>query len=306
MITELTAEEYRALDVRPEHCYNSAVFTELNAEKVDAVHYLAWFEEGKLRATLILGEDAATLRSPFSAPFGGFNCVREPSDVLVEMIFDDLRSYASEKGKRLRITFPPEFYSTSVSAFVIRAVNTPWIEVVSDYNYYYPTAGADEYESALSKDERKKLRRAVKAGYDFRMVTDEAEKREVYEVIRRNRESQGYPLRMTLGQVMATEAAVKIDFFMMRDPEGNPVAAAICYHVSPGVVQVIYWGDLLEFRDSHPMNLLAMEVFRHYRETGVAIVDVGPSSTDGIPNRGLCTFKHRVGCRLCGRVSISL
>ncbi|MDE6267228.1 MAG: hypothetical protein K2M07_07765 [Muribaculaceae bacterium] len=306
MITELTAEQYSELDVNPAHCYNTVAFAELNSSKVERVHYLAWFIDGKLRVTLILGEDEATLRSPFSAPFGGFDCVRHPSDEDVEMIFNDLRNYAADLNKTLSITLPPLFYSNELSSFLIRAVNTPWINVTADYNYHYNTAIPPDFNLPTFKEIRKKLRRANSAGFQFQLVIEEHKKREVYEVIRRNRESQGYPLSMTFGQIMSTEAIVRMDFFMMYDEARHPVASAICYHVAPGIVQVIYWGDLVDYRPLYPMNLFAMRVFAHYHEAGIKIVDVGPSSTGGIPNRGLCTFKHRIGCELTSKYTLTI
>lgn len=306
MMKELTAEEYKGLDVNPMHCYNSLPFTELNSNKVDRLRFFAWFEDDKLRATVILGENSESLRSPFSAPFGGFDCMRDPSDELVEQIFSDLGSMAAESGKPVIITLPPSFYSPSVEPFAIHAINDPAIEVVADYNYHFTTSLAPDYDLHLTKDGRKNLRKANNADFKFQLVMDHDKKRTVYDIIRQNRESQGYPLRMSFEQVMATAEIIRIDFFIMHDRMKNPVAAAICYHVTPEIVQVIYWGDLIEYRSSNPMSLLAARVFLHYYEAGVRIVDAGPSSTDGVPNRGLCSFKRRIGCELSSKVTIKL
>lgn len=307
MLTELTPEEYARLGIAPLHCYNSVEFTDLNSDKTDSVHFLVWFNGGKPSASLILGEDGRSLRSPFSAPFGGVNIDRVPDDAMVEMILEDLRAYASEKGKEVVLTMPPEIYSRCVAPFMIRAVNTPWIKTVADYNYHYVTADAAEYDLLLPhKRQRRKLRKANSAGFVFQRVMDESKKAEVYDIISRNRRDQGYYLKMTYDQVRATEKVVPIDYFIMHNVDGEPVASAICYHVTGDVVQVIYWGDLLDYRSQHPMDYFAMKLFKHYRETGVAMVDVGPSSTDGVPNRGLCEFKFNVGCRLSAKYTLTV
>ncbi|MBD5246097.1 MAG: GNAT family N-acetyltransferase [Barnesiella sp.] len=306
MITELTAEQYKALGFTPMHCYNSTDFVALNAGKVQCVHYLAWFDHEKLWATLILGEDEDSLRSPFSAPFGGFDCLHLPTDEMVETIFNDLKMFASGKGKNLYITLPPPFYSSTIYSFAVRAMNDPSITVTADYNFHYTTADAPEYDLHLPRSARRNLRLANEAGFHFQLVMDEEKKKEVYDVIRSNREALGYPLRMTFNQVMDTSRIVNADFFLLRDNEKNPVAAAICFHAATGIVQLIYWGELLEYRRLHPMSLLAMHLFRHYYEAGITIVDVGPSSTDGIPNRGLCAFKQNIGCRMTPKFRLKI
>ena len=47
-----------------------------------------------------------------------------------------------------------------------------------------------------------------------------------YEIIKENRESRGYPLNMSLGQVMATIKLVKHDMFMV-ECGGKQIAAAL-------------------------------------------------------------------------------
>ena len=44
------------------------------------------------------------------------------------------------------------------------------------------------------------------------------------------------------------------------------------------------------------MNCLTYNVFRHYSDAGLRILDIGPSTEDGVPNYGLCEFKENIGC----------
>jgi len=66
--------------------------------------------------------------------------------------------------------------------------------------------------------------------------------------------------------------------------------------VAEETVQVIYWGDLPQFSEYKTMNFLSYNIFKHYKEAGIAMIDIGPSTEDSIPNYGLCEFKESIGC----------
>ena len=44
------------------------------------------------------------------------------------------------------------------------------------------------------------------------------------------------------------------------------------------------------------MNFLSFNVFQYYKNQGIAIIDIGPSTENSIPNHGLCEFKESIGC----------
>jgi hypothetical protein len=79
--------------------------------------------------------------------------------------------------------------------------------------------------------------------------------------------------------------------------EGVDVAAAQVFHVAEGVAQVIYWGDLKEYSQLRTMNLLSYRIFEYYyKAKEIKLLDIGPSTENGVPNVGLCDFKESIGC----------
>ena len=295
-INEITATEYAAL-FAPWHIYNSVPFVQLNAAKAESIHYLA-FGDRKQRFGIILGERDGMLRSPFSAPFGGFAQQGVQNLQNMEDAVKLLQDYAASRGQGILVTLPPLFYDESqlskwVSVFM-RAGFRPTI----DLNYHFSISRFPEYRSVIDRSARNHLNRSLKSGFRLLQLNsgnrDDVER--AYEVIRRNRKERGYPLRMTFEQVWQTVShVVKADFFVL-DYEGRDVDAAQIFHVAPGIAQVIYWGDIREYSDLRPMNYLTYAVFQHYYERGLKILDIGPSTEDGIPNYGLCEFKEDTGC----------
>jgi len=279
------------------HIYNSVAFAELNSGKVERVRYLT-FSDTKQRFGVILGERDRVLRSPFSAPFGGFIQKGVQNLANMEHAASLLTAYATEHSLGISVTLPPLVYDASqLSKWAKVLMSTMTVRCV-DLNYHMDLSRFPDYRQIIDRSARNKLNHALRQG--FRLVRLDgcchADVARAYEVIRRNRAERGYPLRMTLEQVWKTvSGVVKADFFVLEH-EGRDVAAAQVFHVAEGIVQVIYWGDIREYSELRPMNYLAYSVAKHYYEAGMRILDIGPSTENGVPNHGLCEFKEDTGC----------
>lgn len=82
-----------------------------------------------------------------------------------------------------------------------------------------------------------------------------AELPKAYEIIAANRAHKGFPLRMTLEQVLQTATVIPIDAFTVNKNK-TPIASAIVYRVNNKVAQVIYWGDLPGHSECRPMYII--------------------------------------------------
>lgn len=112
-LIELTAKDYNQYFPKTHMVFNSVAFNELNASKVDAVHYFV-FKDSKVRLGICLGEKDGVLKSPFSAPFGGFSYNTEEHKFQnVEEAVKLLQDYAKEKKLSIKIILPPDFYGST-------------------------------------------------------------------------------------------------------------------------------------------------------------------------------------------------
>ncbi len=292
----LSSDDFKKI-YHPQHVFNSVAFAELNRDKAERLHFLS-FEDSKPRLGIILGERDNTLRSPFSAPYGGF-IERKPEGLeRMEEATRLLYEYAQERGKAISITLQPTVYNDTELSKWINVMARQFSIRCIDLNYHFDLARMTHYEDFIDRSARKNLHHAMKE--PFRLIqldaTDRSQVARAYNVIRRNREERGFPLRMTLEQVWQTVSqVVKADFFVLEH-NGNDVAAAQVFHVAEGIAQVVYWGDIREYSAHRPMNYLTHALFEHYYEAGLRILDIGPSTEDGIPNHGLCQFKEYIGC----------
>jgi len=296
-IQRVSAEDYRQV-INAGIVYNGTAFSQLNSHKVEDVHYLL-FSDSKVRLGLVLGQRGDTLCSPFSAPFGGFssNTIQKIShyDEAVQL----LRDYARSEHRDIKVVLPPLVYddngiSRQVSSFT-RYAQQEYV----DTSMYMQFDGIVDYNAMISPKARQKFRRAMEQEWEFTQIwqDDIAGIGDVYEVICRNREEKGYRLNMTLEDVINTSKVVHADFFLLSHG-GENVASALVYKVTADVYQLIYWGNIGEYNALRPMNVLAFKLYEYYKSRGIRILDIGPSSNDGVPDYGLTDFKESVGCRM--------
>lgn len=281
------------------HVFNSVRFALLNETKCDKVHFLL-FCDNRVRMGIILGERGDMLSSPFSAPFGSFSFSEEPHIECIEKAVDALLEYSRQQGKRLKITLPPPIYGQSFNAKTVSVLTRTgttlaWI----DLNYHFDLSRMTHYEAWIDRSARKNLKKALNCGMTFSQLDSNNPDHvtRVYNVISDNRSSHGYPLRMSLNDILSTIALIKADFFIVTDGI-NDIAAAQVFHVDRDIAQVIYWGDRDGYGLLRPMNFLSYNLFCHYHKSGLKMLDIGPSTEEGIPNHGLCRFKENLGCEI--------
>jgi len=296
-INELTSKEYKSIFSQPYHIFNTADFNELNSYKCNKVIYLM-FKDEKPQLGLILGQNDNSVCSPFSAPFGGFSFINERIqhqhiDTALELLDKYLISKSIES---IKIAVPPLFYNNLFLPKFINSLSRDDYNLYSvELNYDFNTEKFDQnYENNLHRNAKKNLKTSFKHNLIFEKTTD---LKAAYDVIAINRTTKGFPLRMTFEQMKETSELVPIDNFLIKY-ENILIAAAIVFHVAPGIVQVIYWGDVPDYSSMRTMNFLSYKIFEYYKSTGIKNVDIGPSTKNGVPNFGLCEFKESIGCDL--------
>lgn len=294
-IEELSPHVY-AQHFTPTHVYNTTEFNLLNAYKVESVHFLS-FNDKKRRIGIILGQRGKQLLSPFSSPFGGFSFNKTQRLSYISMAVETLQEYAKSNGLTMRIALPPLFYSPQQLAETANCLSRFGKLRHLELNYHFPVCAFAQYDNIIERNAKKNLHRSLEEDFEFLTIDskDQDNIAKAYDVIRRNRTERGFPLRMTFQDVERTIQTVRADFFLLKH-NGYEIAAAQVFHVAQGIAQVIYWGDLREYSSLRPMNYLAYKLFEYYYKTGLKILDIGPSTEEGIPNYGLCDFKTSIGC----------
>jgi len=293
---ELTAKEYKNLFDKPYHTFISTQFIELQSTRFNSIHYLA-FKDSKIQIGIVLAETENRLISPVSAPFGGFNITKPSISIsTIETVISCLEDYAINRNKNIEITLPPFFYSSDFISKCIFVFEKSKFKVsYVDLNYQIQIDLSQEYSEIIDYNAKRNLKISSNTKYSFTKVTSLSDIERAFEIIKINRETKGYPLRMTLENVLNTIKIIPADFFIL-EMLGKEIAAAQVFHVANNIVQVIYWGDIPGFNEYKPMNELAYRIYEYYKNQNIKIIDIGPSSESGIANYGLCEYKESIGC----------
>ena len=246
---------------------------------------------------LVAGIKNNILCSPFSAPFGGFHYKNET--VFYDRIYDflyNLKQYITDqKLDGLSITLSPNIYNPSINAKLVNAfIRLGYTMQTPDI---YNCVDLRHFEGEWCKSEvRQNCNRAIRYGLTFSHVTDEISVKEAYEIISENRKSQNRNIHMSLRDILVVNNVIPVDFFLVKDGNGEGVGAGVFYRGHDKVVQGIFVGDLLSARKLGAIDLLFLNLFNYYKEKGYDFIDLGKSSSNGEPNVGLVRFKEIHNC----------
>ncbi len=295
MLVEVSKEEYRKHFPTDASPFISEAFVGLTEKKQEKVIRLMKKDDPSMG--LLVGLKDGIVRSPFSAPFGGFHYSHEYMFYNpVHAFLSDLKEYVAYEGlKKLSITLPPDLYQVNMNAKLVNAfIQLGFTMELPDMNNW---VNLKEFDGVWIKSVvGQNCRKAVKHGLVWSVATERKELEEAYVVIHRNREEQGRKIYMTLEDILEVRKVFPVDFFLIREQNGNCVGAAIFYRGHEKIVQGIFLGDDLEKRNLGIMNYMYMNVYHYYKEMGFEYIDLGTSSLEGEPNPGLIRFKELHNC----------
>ena len=295
MLIEVSKDIYRkhfSTDLNP---YISEAFIGLVECKTDKIIRLMKSDDNSMG--LIAGLKDNVLCAPFSAPFAGFHYSHEY--LSYEIVFDfisQLKNFVRESSiKRVSITLPPGLYQTSMNAKCINAfvrlgfaMSTP--EVINWINL--KKFDGTWVKQSIASNNRKALRNQL----SFHVVSDEQSINEVYMIIFRNREVQGRKIHMSLNDIVKVKSIMPVDFFLIKDRNGNGMGAGIFYRGHEKIAQGIFLGDDLDNRSIGIMDFLYASIYDFYKKMDYDFIDLGASGLNGDPNVGLLRFKEIHNC----------
>ena len=296
-VIESNFEEYKKL-VKPQTFYNNPDFNNLNSVRADKVHYLI-FKDTKNRFALTIGEREGEWFCPFSAPFGTFVNVKSKWDIFqLEESIRAFDQYMQEKKQKVTFGLPPEFFTPKIVCVMQNTLyNLGYSVKFFDVNFQLNLRDVyvDDYAEKIPYNGKKNLKIALNSDLSLKHCENDDDKRRAYELIRINRESRGYPLNMSCEQVMNTIKLVNHDMFIVNHGD-EEIAAALVYHVTDKIGQVIYWGDVPGYSELKPINFLSYNLIQYYGSRGFNYLDIGISTDHGVLNFGLADFKISIGC----------
>jgi hypothetical protein len=282
------------------HVFKKKEFIELNRQKCSELHYLDFGG-----VSIILGEKGGEFYSHFSAPFGGFSSLQKnPSLEAMENACEKLYEWIKGKNKKCHITLPPLFYYESFISKCTSAMQRGGFKIeYGDLNYHFDLTE----QIKMQHNAKNAWNIANRNNLHLILANNNDSMQTAHCIIANNRKERGYPPHLSLEEFCETAKAtnINLDCFLAYANK-EPIAAALVFTIEPKRAFVVLWGDNREKKVLHPMNFLAISMAEHYKSLDYLSLDLGPSSKNGIPNYGLCSFKESLGCKLTLKLTMEI
>ncbi len=292
MLIEVDSKTYGRYFPTNPHPFISEPFIELNKGKTQKIVRLV--ENGdRPELGLIAGLNNGTLQSPFSAPFGGFHFRKEIVYISeVDNYIASLKEYIISQGiQGIEITLPPDIYHATFNAKTVNSlIRNGFQQALPEITNW---VNLHQFHGKFTqRNSREYYRQAIRNELSFSLASDQADKKEIYDLIYQNRAKFGRPIFMTLKDILDTGNLWPADFFKVTGDDGTILASAIFYRSHPDIVHAVFWGDNEIGRPLRAMDYLVFNLWSYYKELGFKHIDLGISTEDGIPNEGLLRFKE--------------
>lgn len=254
--------------------------------------YICWFYVG-------IKDDI--LDCSYSSPFSLFY-------VFNKWRFDDLVRVGTAISRigellgvnKVKITLPPDIYAEKlINALIPSFLNSKFYIGHIDINNYFDLStflNKSIFTENLAASYKKQYNQALKYNLKFDKLPKSSWE-DAYKIIYQNRLDKSYPLKINaqhMGEIINLKES-NVDCFVVKLGKIN-IAAAIVFEITKEVCQVVYWGDVLEYREKKAMAFLVANLVEYYASKKKQYLDIGISSEHGIMNIGLVNFKKSIGC----------
>ncbi|MDJ0036565.1 GNAT family N-acetyltransferase [Pantoea allii] len=246
--------------------------------------------------------------APITGAFGAMEASEYVTLDEIEFFVSSLTTYLcnSEGAESIQWRLPPLYYKNKVHTKLQNVLyRFGWKIKEFDLNFHLPVTNYELFRSNLSSSKRRELNRITKTNTEFGEAVTDEQRREVYDIIKLNRESQGYPMTMPWEAIakLATAIGQKIRFYSLKR-EQDLLAGAICLVLDSDNLYVFYWGENPEFRKDSTIVKLAEGIYLNALEAGFSTLDIGTSTNHSEPNQGLINFKENIGCQVTQKLTL--
>lgn len=241
--------------------------------------------------------------SPYRAPFGGLNEIKELPEKIPEEFIRFIEMELQKNGiSSISITFPPICYSSKIAMQIQAFLRCGWQLENSEIGFFLELKSKSYWQS-IDPGSKNRLNKANRAKFNCQKIHSD-ELASAYEILVSNRIRNDYPITMKLEDLnFMLHHFKEYELFGVYDG-AKMISMAICIEVSPKIAYLFYLADLHEYRSFSPNILLLNYIYDYYLKKGSHLFDLGLVSENSIINRGLFNFKKNLGGNISKKYSL--
>jgi len=243
-----------------------------------------------------------------NSTFGGVELITDCDVTCISKIIECIEDYVRFLGGRTIIARLAPLNGQTimcdwlVNAYIVRG----WSIVNADISHEMEIASRTEFEDIINRNRRRVIKKGLGKGFEFRRLSRDFASH-VYTLIKRNRESKGYPMTMSYNDLdkQLTRFPDFYRLFGIYDNGNILIAAAVCVMIKESYMYVLYWGDDENRNEYSPVTLLAKGIYYTCIEDKISWLSVGRSTLKSFPNEGLVNFKESLGFKPIIQITVS-
>ncbi len=291
----------------------SAITPEQNAPWVDIFNTVAFFNLYKTSNSVFLSlsseqkvvgyihfteTEPGVYKSPYRGTYGSFSFDADVKPETAHECIGEVSAYMRQQfnAKKLIIVSAPFSHDLHQSSWLFQLLLFNGFAIAGqEINQSIAVDEIPIFEKML-RNNKKRYNKCKREGFIFEQVTDSSDFKSAYDVVKLNREFKGYPVTMSLEQIMDLYQIFpdRLFFFKVR-LDLVDAASSICIKLNDKVLYVFYWGHTPGFEQYSPIAFLAAGIYDFALQNGFKLIDAGTSSLNGQPNFGLAAFKENLG-----------
>lgn len=249
-------------------------------------------------------------RTPVTGAFSNLSGLKSLSFAEIALFIDTVSHFLFNTRKATTLSWrtPPLYYHAMLNHKVHNVLfRSGWKIATSDLNFHLPVTDYSTFRTQLAGSKRKELNKITRSETRFEVATSRDAMREIYDVIKANRQAQGYPMTMSAEALLALKDAIKDDLiFTALKRDTTTLAGAILMNIDETTRYVFYWGEHPDFRHESPVVKLCEQLYLDAVAQGYHHLDIGISTVNSVPNEGLVNFKVGIGCEISQKLTFTL
>lgn len=262
----------------------------------------------KVEGTILFerNEDSAT--SLRRATFGSLELKRKFNyDVLLEFFSFIREYYLDTPVKTVTIKHYSDLYDPVNGPVIALTLSHAGFRVTShDINHHLPVS-PDFFRDGINKMEKRKLRKCNEAGFKVNSAADSAITKIYLEMIS-FRKKNNIPISIEAGELMQSFAKFPENYFLMyvTNAENDILAGTVLVKITDQIIYYFSPATNPTFIKISPMVFLLNGIYEFAKERGFQAIDLGVSSIDNRPQKGLIRFKDHIGGITSSRFTFQL